>query len=519
MGESMKKIKRAIISVSDKSGLVELATTLQKHNVEIFSTGGTLKTLHEANIEARSIESYTEFPEMLDGRVKTLHPKIHGGILARRELKSHMESLDAHNILEFDLVCINLYPFETVIQKNDFSFEEAIENIDIGGPSMIRAAAKNYEDVAIVTSADQYPDLISRLDELDGALSREYRFSLAVAAFNRTGSYDSIISEYLNHLQGDYRPSTLNLTLARKQELRYGENPHQQGSFYSFALDNDLPWKNLHGKELSFNNLLDLDAALKIAIEYDEPTCVIFKHTNPCGIASGRSQSENLQLAMKTDPISYFGGIVSFNDEVTKETAEILNKEFFEIICAPGFTKEAFDILAQKKNIRLVEVPNLKSLKVPSIDIRSSSFGFLVQEADREIIGSDQVKVVTKVQPKPEDLEELLFAFKLVKHIKSNAIAFTNNKHSIGIGAGQMSRIDSVNIAIEKAARFGLDIKGTVMASDAFFPFRDTVDSAVKAGVRGIIQPGGSIKDEESIKAADEAGIFMVFTGMRHFRH
>ncbi len=515
----MKKIKRAIFSVSDKTGLLELAKGLSKYDVEIYSTGGTLKTLLDGGIAAKSIESYTQFPEMLDGRVKTLHPKIHGGILAIRDNPEHMARLKEHNILEFDLVCINLYPFEDVIQKSDFSFEEAIENIDIGGPSMIRAAAKNYNDVAVLTDPSQYENFMTRMDTNQGSLAQEYRFELAVQAFNRTGAYDSIISNYLNQLQGDYFPESLNMSLAKKQELRYGENPHQKAAFYTTSLHRNLPWKCLHGKELSYNNLLDLDAALRVAIEFKEPACAIFKHTNPCGISVGQSQKENLEIAMKTDPVSYYGGIVAFNETVQESTAELLHKEFLEIIVAPSFSEAAFQLLSSKKNIRLVEVPDLETLHLTSMEIKSSSFGFLLQENDRKLVEPDDIKIVSKAQPASDEIAELLFSFRLVKTVKSNAIVFSKNNAAIGVGAGQTSRVDSMQIAIEKAKRFGHELKGSFLGSDAFFPFRDSVDLAVKEGVRGIIQPGGSIRDEEVIQAADEAGIIMAFTGIRHFRH
>jgi phosphoribosylaminoimidazolecarboxamide formyltransferase/IMP cyclohydrolase len=515
----MKKVKRAIISVSDKKGLKELSENLVKNNVEIFSTGGTLKFLLDNGINAKSIESYTEFPEMLDGRVKTLHPKIHGGILAKRDNKEHLKSLDDYNILTFDLVCINLYPFSEVIKKPNFTFEEAIENIDIGGPSMIRAASKNYQDVAVLVDPDQYPEFIKNMEKDSGKLSVEYLFELAVAAFNKTASYDSIISEYLNNIQSDYFPQTLNLTLAKKQSLRYGENPHQKASFYTTSLNTDLPWQCLHGKELSYNNILDLDAALRIVIEFKRPVCAIFKHTNPCGLATGKSQIENLKAAMVSDPVSYFGGIVAFNEIITRDTADLLSKEFLEIIVAPDFEPAAYEILSAKKNLRLVKVPDINTISETALEIKTSAFGFLVQETDRHVIDKKTLKVVTKAKPNDSELDEMLFAFQVVKSIKSNAIVFTKDGTTLGIGAGQMSRVDSMEIAITKAGKFKHDLKGSFLASDAFFPFRDAVDRAIEAGVKGIIQPGGSIRDEESIKAADDAGIIMVFTDIRHFRH
>ena len=515
----MKKIKRAIISVSDKQGLKQLSETLIKYNIEIFSTGGTLKFLQDNNIPATAVENYTGFPEMLDGRVKTLHPKIHGGILAKRDNPDHLKSLAQHNILEFDLVCINLYPFEEVIKKSDFSFEEAIENIDIGGPSMIRAAAKNYQDVAVIVDPSQYDSFIERMEKDNGALSGEYLFELAVHAFNRTGSYDSIISDYLNTLQGDFFPKTLNLTLNKKQELRYGENPHQKASFYSAGLHKNLPWECMHGKELSYNNILDLDAALHVISEFTIPVCAIFKHTNPCGVAAGKTQLENLQNAMKADPVSYFGGIVAFNQPVKKDTAETLGKEFLEIIIAPDYDADAYSILSSKKNLRLVKIPEMKAIHSKMLEIKSSAFGFLLQETDRHRLTKEDIKIVTKTKASNDDLEELMFAFEIVKSIKSNGIVFTRDKMTLGVGAGQMSRLDSMDIAVRKAEKFGLDLKNSYMASDAFFPFRDAVDLAIKAGAKAIIQPGGSLKDQDSIQAADEAGIIMAFTGIRHFKH
>lgn len=515
----MKKIERAILSVSDKTGLVELGEALKRHGVAIYSTGGTLKTLRENGIDAESIGSYTGFPEILDGRVKTLHPHIHGGILARRSVEEHQKSLTEHNILTFDLVCINLYPFEQVIKNENVDFEDAIENIDIGGPTMIRSAAKNYEDVAVVIDPSQYGGLIQRLDRENGSLSKEYRFELMIKAFQRTGAYDAVISAYLSQIQGDEFPETVNISLRKEQTLRYGENPHQEGAFYVPALVENLPWKKLHGKELSYNNLLDMDAAIRVAADFREPVCAIFKHTNPCGVSMGSSQKENLERAMATDPVSYFGGIVSFNTEVQKPEAELLAKQFLEIIVAPSFSKEAFEILSQKKNIRLVEVASLKDLSSKGHNIKTSSFGWLIQQNDAKIVDKSMLKVVSKKQPTDEEIAEMLFGFQLVKYVKSNAILFSRNKMTLGIGAGQMSRVDSIQFAIEKAHKAELSLQGSYMASDAFFPFRDGVDLAIEAGVKGIIQPGGSIRDEESIQAADEAGIVMVTTGIRHFRH
>lgn len=515
----MKQIKRAIISTSDKEGLVELGKTLQELNIEIYSTGGTLRTLLDSGVEATSIENYTEFPEMLDGRVKTLHPKIHGGILAIRDNKAHQESLSAYNILTFDLVVINLYPFEKVIQRDEFSFEDAIENIDIGGPSMVRAAAKNYNDVAVVVSPSQYPELAKRLKENDAALSKEYRFELAINAFNHTASYDSIISQYLNNIQGYYLADIENHTMKKTQKLRYGENPHQKAAFFTPTLLKELPWKQLHGKELSYNNLLDIDISLKVGFDFKKSVCAIFKHTNPCGIGAGSSQKENLLKAMATDPVSFFGGIVLFNEKVLAESAQELSKHFFEIVIAPSFEEEAFKILSAKKNLRLIEVPNMKNISSSSYDIRSAAFGYLMQENDKKVIEQSDLQIVSKAQPSQEDIDELLFAFQVVKYIKSNAIVFTKNGQTLGVGAGQMSRVDSIRFAIEKSKMAELSLQGSYLASDAYFPFKDGVELAIEAGVRAVIQPGGSIRDQESIDAANEAGIIMAMTGFRHFRH
>lgn len=515
----MKKIQRAIISTSKKEGLLEFAKVLSSFDIEIYSTGGTLRALVEGGIEAKSIESYTEFPEMLDGRVKTLHPKIHGGILAIRDNKVHQESLRVQKILTFDLVVINLYPFEDVIQRDEFSFEEAIENIDIGGPTMIRAAAKNYNDVAVVVEPSQYQDLSERLQENEGSLSREYRFELAVTAFNHTASYDSIISQYLNHLQGYHLPLIENLTMKKIQEMRYGENPHQAASFYAPTLSLNLPWKQLHGKELSYNNLLDIDIALKVGFDFKKSVCAIFKHTNPCGIGAGKSQKENLLAAIATDPVSFFGGIAVFNEPLQAEVAAEISKHFFEIVIAPSFDTEAFSILSKKKNLRIIEVPRMAELSSVPYDIRSAAFGYLLQENDKKVVSESDLQIVSKAQPSQEDIDELLFSFQVVKYIKSNAIVFCKDGHTLGVGAGQMSRVDSIRFAIEKAKIAGLSLQGSYLASDAYFPFKDGVELAIETGVRAVIQPGGSIRDQESIDASDKAGIIMAMSGFRHFRH
>ncbi len=515
----MRQIKRALVSVSDKSGLLELAGVLNEKGVEMFSTGGTLRALMEAGIPAKSVEGYTQFPEMLDGRVKTLHPKIYGGILARRDLPAHLDSLKTHSILEFDLVVVNLYPFEKVIQKENFSFEEAIENIDIGGPSMIRAAAKNFADVAVLVDPSQYDEFIRRFRENGGAVAKEFRYELSRAAYSRTSAYDAMISTYMNHLQSDFFPETMNHSFQKFSDLRYGENPHQKGAFYSLGGKESIPWKQLHGKELSYNNLLDMDAAIRVAMDFSSSVCAIFKHTNPCGIASGKSQKENLERAIATDPVSYFGGIAAFNDTLKAETAELLNKSFFEIVVAPSFEEKALESLKTKKNLRVIEVPDMASLKSNYLELKTSSFGILVQETDRKIIAKEDIRIVGKTPANEEDINQMLFGFQVVKYVKSNAIVFVKDGQTLGIGAGQMSRVDSIEFGIAKAKKAGLSLEGSYLASDAFFPFRDGVDLAIKAGVRGIIQSGGSIRDEESIAAADESNVIMAFTGVRHFRH
>lgn len=515
----MQKIKRAIISVSDKTGLVDLVKTLAQKNVEIFSTGGTLRTIREAGLEAQSIENYTNFPEMLDGRVKTLHPKIHGGILGIRENESHQDSMKAHDILPFDLVIINLYPFENVIKKENVAFEDVVENIDIGGPTLIRSAAKNYRYVAVLVDPSQYSEFINRFNENEGALSEEFRFELMKDAFIRTSSYDSVISNYMIGLQGETFPEQMSVAMKKESSLRYGENPHQQAGFYLPILSEKPAWNKLHGKELSYNNLIDVDIAIRVAKDFSMPVCAIFKHTNPCGISIGDDMKQNLKRAMATDPVSYFGGIVSMNREVNSDTAEIMANEFLEIIIAPKFSSEALEILTKKKNIRLLEIPDLSTLHMQHYEIKSSAGGFLLQEVDLDISQQNEFTVVTDTKPDDALLFEMEFAFRVVKYIKSNAIVFTKNGQTLGIGAGQMSRIDSIRFAIEKARMAGLDLEGSVLASDAFFPFRDGVDLAIEAKIAGIVQPGGSMRDAESILAANESKLPMVFTGKRHFRH
>lgn len=515
----MKKIQRAIISVSDKTNLEILGKFLQELSVEIYSTGGTLQYLVEKGIAAQAIESYTMFPEMLSGRVKTLHPKIHAGILARRGNEEDRKAIQEHGIKTFDLVVVNLYPFSEVISREKFSFEEAIENIDIGGPAMIRAAAKNYQDVAVVVNPQQYGRLIEELKVNGGATSESFRFSLMIEAFSHTATYDSLIAQYLLSIEQDEIPEKFFLPLVREQNLRYGENPHQKAAFYLSFGQGELKWKKLHGKELSYNNILDLDIALKVGMEFPENICAIFKHNNPCAIVAGRSQKENLEKALAADPVSFFGGIVLFNEVLEKEAAEILRDHFLEIIVSEDFSKEALEILQKKKNLRLIQVSQIRSLRSNFRELRSAAGGFLLQTSDSVMLTSENLQIVSQTKPNEALIEEMLFAFRVVKYIKSNAVVFTKDKMTLGIGAGQMSRVDSVKFAIEKAKSAGFSLKDSVLASDAFFPFRDGVDLAIAEGVKAIIQPGGSVRDEESIQAADEAQVVMAFTGIRHFRH
>lgn len=514
----MPKISRVLISVYDKTGIVKFAKRLEDLDIEIISTGGTAQILKENGIHVVNISEVTGYPEMLDGRVKTLHPKIHGGILAQREKKEHMKELSEHKIQPIDMVVVNLYPFEDTISKPDATLEEAIEQIDIGGVALIRSAAKNFNDVAVVVNPAKYELIVKELPEL----TKETRLRLGVEAFKYTSSYDSIIHNYLNQLTKPSAvefPNELALNYAKVTELRYGENPHQKAALYRekglLSLEPRATLaKQLHGKELSFNNILDLDSALNLIKEFYIPTAVIVKHTNPCGVACG----DNAYIrALATDPQSSFGSIVALNDVVNEELAGELNKLFIEVLVAPEYTNSALNILKQKKNIRLLVLPELKTWNGEyrlEKDLKKVAGGVLVQ--DRDILDEPEYKVVTNRKPTNAEWEDLRFAWKVVKHVKSNAIVIAKGNETIGIGAGQMSRVDSVKIAVMKAQK---ELKGAVLASDAFFPFRDNVDEAAKAGIKAIIQPGGSVKDEEVISAANEYGIAMVFTGVRHFKH
>ena len=515
-------IQRALISVSDKTGIVEFATQLAAKGVEILSTGGTAKLLRDANIDVKDVSEHTGQVEIMGGRVKTLHPKIHGGILGRRDVDQDV--MKEQGIAAIDLVVVNLYPFKKTVAAPDCTLADAIENIDIGGPTMVRAAAKNHKDVTIVVNSDDYQRVLDEMSENANAVSAETRFKLAVAAFEHTAQYDGMIANYLGgKLSGEADfPNTYNMQFQHKQSLRYGENSHQKAAFYT---ETESPSgtvssaKQLQGKALSFNNIADTDAALECVKSFTQPACVIVKHANPCGVAIGESIADAYQRAFMTDPTSAFGGIIAFNRELDAATAKaIIDKQFVEVIIAPKVTDEAVRIVAEKKNVRLLECGQWQPTDA-QWDFKRVNGGLLVQQADLEDFNPDELKVVSKVQPTETQLADLKFCWKVAKFVKSNAIVYAKDGMTIGVGAGQMSRVYSAKIAGIKAADEGLQVEGSVMASDAFFPFRDGIDAAAAAGIKAIIQPGGSIRDEEIIAAADEHGIAMVFTGMRHFRH
>lgn len=517
-------IKYALISVSDKTGLIPLAQQLIKYEITLLSTGGTAKMLLEAGLPVVEVGQYTEFPEMLDGRVKTLHPKIHAGILARNDIPEHQETLQARSIPNIDLVVVNLYPFKQATSKPDCTLEEAIENIDIGGPTMVRAAAKNYQKVTIVTDPQDYSLLCRELEANQGSTSLATRFMLAQKAFTHTASYDSAISNYLtaldsNHHRKDF-PDSLNLNFRVAQHLRYGENPHQKAAFYrdeTMTPGSLANYRQLQGKELSYNNIADTDAAWECVKTFDKTACVIVKHANPCGIAIAETALRAYQLAFATDPVSAFGGIIAFNRMIDAVTAEAILKQFVEVIIAPEISPEAQQILAQKNNIRLLIVPLHAGHH--NYDLKKVGGGLLVQTPDTHNIAASDLRIVTKIKPSQQQLDDLLFAWRAAKFVKSNAIVFCRDGQTVGIGAGQMSRVDSARIAAIKAQQAGLSLSGSVVASDAFFPFRDGLDVVINSGATAIIQPGGSIRDDEVIAAADEHGIAMVLTGIRHFRH
>jgi phosphoribosylaminoimidazolecarboxamide formyltransferase/IMP cyclohydrolase len=520
----MGKIKRAIISVSDKSGVVSFAKGLAQLDVEILSTGGTAKTLRESGVSVMDISEYTGFPEMLDGRVKTLHPKVHGGLLGQRSKKEHVNKMKEHGILPIDLVTVNLYPFEATVAKEGCSIEEAIENIDIGGPTMLRSAAKNYPDVTVLVDPKDYDPVLSELKE-KGEISIETNFRLSKKVFQHTARYDGAISNYLGQIEKGKKlyefPETFTLQVKKAQELRYGENPHQKAAFYHEYLLTEPSVSNavqIQGKELSFNNILDVDSAYETVKEFDEIGVVIIKHNNPCGVAiSLKNLADAYRKARDCDPVSAYGGVVGFNRVVDEEAANEMGPIFLEVIIAPGYDPRALEILKKKKDLRIMQTPPLTSYSVqPGFDLRKVVGGLLVQDRDLGKVPMNQWKVVTKRKPTEEEKRAMAFGWKVAKHVKSNAIVLVREDRTIGIGAGQMSRVDSTRLAVMKAQS---PTKGTVLASDAMFPFRDGVDTGAEAGAVAIIQPGGSIRDDEVIKAADEYNIAMVFTGMRHFRH
>mgnify|MGYP003630657395 FL=1 len=520
---NLVKVQRALISVSDKAGIVEFAQGLRARGIKLLSTGGTYRLLQEHGLEVTEVADYTGFPEMMDGRVKTLHPKVHGGILARRGQDDAV--MAEHGIDAIDMVVVNLYPFEATVAKPDCSLEDAVENIDIGGPTMVRAAAKNHRFVNIVVNASDYPAILAELEANDGATSLATRFNLAIKAYEHTAAYDGAIANHFGSLVPGGSPAfprTFNTQFHKVQEMRYGENPHQQAAFYVEAHPAEAgiaTARQIQGKELSYNNVADTDAALECVKNFDQPACVIVKHANPCGVAVADNIGKAYALAFATDPESAFGGIIAFNRELDAATARaIVDSQFVEVIIAPSVSAEAAAAVADKKNVRLL-VCGKWSAQGPALDYKRVNGGLLVQDRDLGMITAADLKIVSKLQPSEQQLSDLLFAWKVAKYVKSNAIIYAANGQTVGVGAGQMSRINSARIAAIKAEHAGLAVKGSVMASDAFFPFRDGIDNAGEAGIAAVIQPGGSIRDEEVIAAADEHGMAMVFTGMRHFRH
>jgi phosphoribosylaminoimidazolecarboxamide formyltransferase/IMP cyclohydrolase len=531
MASSITPVRRALISVSDKTGIVEFAQALAAKNVEILSTGGTYKLLCEKGVNAVEVSDYTGFPEMMDGRVKTLHPKIHGGVLGRRGQDDAV--MTEHGINPIDLVVVNLYPFEATTANPDCTLPDAIENIDIGGPTMVRSAAKNNAHVGIVVNASDYSAVLAELDSNNG-LTYNLRFDLALKAFEHTAAYDGMIANYLGRINQEKEelstddmglfPRTFNTQFIKAQDMRYGENPHQKAAFYKEANPKEASISTavqVQGKELSFNNVADTDAALECVKSFVKPACVIVKHANPCGVAvSTNGIKEAYDLAFATDTESAFGGIIAFNRELDGETAAaIAERQFVEVIIAPSISADAKLVIAAKKNVRLLETGEWDANRLDAFDFKRVNGGLLVQDRDNGMITADDLQVVTKRQPTEKEMHDLIFAWKVAKYVKSNAIVYAKNRQTVGVGAGQMSRVNSARIAAIKAEHAGLEVQGSVMASDAFFPFRDGIDNAAKAGIAAVIQPGGSIRDDEVIAAADEAGMAMVFTGMRHFRH
>jgi phosphoribosylaminoimidazolecarboxamide formyltransferase/IMP cyclohydrolase len=511
------QVKRALISVSDKSGVVEFGKFLSENGVEILSTGGTLDALKKAGIPAIGVDEYTGSPEILGGRLKTLHPKIHGGLLGDRSNPTHLKEMQENGIESIQLVIVNLYPFVETVKVPGVQLADAIEKIDIGGPTMLRSAAKNYKNTAVVLDPKEYESIIQELSANGMKISEETSLRLSAKVFSYTAYYDTAISTYLNDTRGDRFPEILSFAFTKKQKLRYGENPHQEAAFYEpiFSKSEFTP---LQGKELSFNNMLDLDAAFHIASLLPKNAVSIVKHLNPCGIAYGDTVQESFLLARKTDPISAFGGIIGVHGIVDGDTARSITENFVEGIVAEGFSDEALEIFSKKPNIRLVPISKFQEA-LEEMDLRPIHHGMLIQNRDYDLVQKEDLKVVTKLKPSDEDLEGLWFAWQCVKFIKSNAIVYTEKNSTLGIGAGQMSRVDSVELGASKAQKVGLSVVGSYVGSDAFFPFRDGIDAIAKVGAKAIIQPGGSVRDEEVIAAADEHGLIMVFTGMRHFRH
>ena len=525
----------ALISVSDKTGIVEFAQALHALGIKLLSTGGTAKLLADQGLPVTEVAELTGFPEMLDGRVKTLHPKVHGGLLARRDLPEHMAALKAHAIDTIDLLVVNLYPFESTVAKAGCTLEDAIENIDIGGPAMVRSAAKNWKDVAVLTDATQYAQVLAELK--DGGLTLKTKFALSVAAFNRISQYDGAISDFLSSIQFDEAasvparnvfPAQANSQFIKLQDLRYGENPHQQAAFYRDlypAPGSLVTAVQLQGKELSYNNIADADAAWECVKSFEAPACVIVKHANPCGVAVGADALESYSKAFATDPTSAFGGIIATNCTVDERAALQMSKQFIEVLMAPAFTPDALAVFKSKVNVRILQIALPAGGATDwdngrnAMDVKRVGSGLLMQTADNHILKLADLKVVTKLQPTPEQLQDLMFAWTIAKFVKSNAIVFCKGGMTMGVGAGQMSRLDSARIASIKAEHAGLSLKGTAVASDAFFPFRDGLDVVVDAGATCVIQPGGSMRDQEVIDAANERGVAMVYSGVRHFRH
>jgi phosphoribosylaminoimidazolecarboxamide formyltransferase/IMP cyclohydrolase len=521
----LKKVSRALISVSDKNGIVDFARALQELNIELLSTGGTFRLLKENNISVTEVSDYTNFPEMMDGRVKTLHPKVHGGILGRRGVDD--EVMEKHSIKPIDMVIVNLYPFASTVSDPTCTLPDAIENIDIGGPTMVRSAAKNHKDVAVLVNNNDYAEVVEELKKNQGQLKYQTRYELMVKAFEHTAGYDGMIANHFGARGTDNTArdfsNTFNMQYFKTQEMRYGENPHQKAAFYTEASPTEASVataKQLQGKELSFNNIADTDAALECVKQFDEPACVIVKHANPCGVAVAADIGAAYELAFATDPESAFGGIIAFNRELDSKTARaICEKQFVEVIIAPTVSADASAVVAEKKNVRLLACGMWDSQRPNDFDYKRVNGGLLIQDRDNGMVCERDLKVASKRIPTSSEMSDMLFAWKVAKMVKSNAIIYAKNNQTIGVGAGQMSRINSARIAGIKAEHAGLDVVGAVMASDAFFPFRDGIDNAGKAGISCIIQPGGSMRDDEVITAANEHGMAMVFTGMRHFRH